>query len=212
MVAVLALATLAGCSTTGGLFSRSTSSGSSASGVTSPSGSSTATGTPLEVGDLGYFLTMMRQLVEADPLTQSELFNTARDDAEFAPTRINRLRYALALSVPGHSGFDAEAAATVLRALIAAGATLTPAERTLATLQLNQVEEFMRIQNNQRSLQQELAAADADAAAEREAAVAASVQPLQNENAQLRNELEAAEAMLEALTNIEESLSGGQDQ
>lgn len=210
-VAVLALAALAGCSSTGGLFGRMGSSSAASSAAAGSSSSTAIVSESLEVGDLGSFLTMMRQLIEADPLTQSELFNTARDDAEFAPTRINRLRYALALSVPGHSGFDAEAAAVALRALIAAGETLTPVERTLAALQLNQVEEFMRVQNNLRSLEQELAQADAQALAEREAAVAASVGPLESENERLRSELEAAEAMLEALTNIEESLSGGQE-
>jgi hypothetical protein len=157
-------------------------------------------------GELGVYLDLMRNLVGGDALTRSATFNDARDAAEYAPTKINRLSYALALSVPGHPGFDADAAASRLRALIASGPTLSAAERTLAEIQLHQVEQIQIVAGNQRQLEARLAAADAD----QDAAVAASLRPVQAENARLRAELEDAEEMLQAITNIEESLSESQ--
>jgi hypothetical protein len=158
-------------------------------------------------GELDIYLDVMRRLVAGDPLTRSATFNDARDAAEYAPTKINRLSYALALSVPGQPGFDPDAAASRLRALIASGPTLSPAERTLAEIQLHQVEQIQLAAENQRQLEARLAAAEA---AQNEA-VAASLRPVQAENARLRAELEDAEEMLQAITNIEESLSGSQN-
>lgn len=160
-----------------------------------------------EADDLSVYLNLMRSLVNGDALARSATFNDARDAAEYAPTRINRLNYALALSVPGHAGFDPAAAATRLRALLAAGPTLSAPERTLTEIQLHLVEQFQLVAENQRQLERQIA----EAGTAKDAAVAAGIRPLQAENDRLREELEAAENMLEAITNIEESLSGSQN-
>ena len=53
---------------------------------------------------------LMSSLPQGDPARQAELFQSAKDAAELTPTTSNRLRYALALATPGHSGSDPVAA------------------------------------------------------------------------------------------------------
>ena len=152
---------------------------------------------------LGIYLDTMQQLITGDALARAAAFNDAEEAAEFAPTTTNRLRYALALSVPGHSGSDPAAAAERLGALLAAGDALLPEERMLATIQLRQAEQL-----------QILTAANADltrrietAAAANDAESARLLRTAQAENERLRRELEDATTMLQAITNIERSIS-----
>ena len=197
---VLAVAALVGsaCSTGGGFLGGGGSTGGDASG----SGAA-ATTTSGATSGLGIYLDMMQQLINGDALTSAAAFNDAEEAADFAPTTTNRLRYALALSVPGHSGSDSAAATERLGALLAAGDALLPEERMLATIQLRQAEQL-----------QILALANADLTRRIETAVtandAASAQRLQAalaENNSLRRQLEDANKMLEALTNIERRIS-----
>ncbi len=49
---------------------------------------------------------MMHMLPDGDPARQAELFESAKEAATLAPTTSNKLRFALALATPGHSGSD----------------------------------------------------------------------------------------------------------
>lgn len=197
---------LSGCSTMFGGGSTATPAGSSAGSAASTS----ADGPVLaDASGLAGYLNMMRQLSEADPLTRAEIFNDARDGAEFAPTRENRLRYALALSVPGHSGSDPALAAQRLREFVAAGDALPPEERVIAEIQLQFSEQLQLLVQNNADLR--VAAATAEAQAEtsgsQRAQNAAEIAALQAENRQLTEQLEEANSMLDAITSIEESIS-----
>lgn len=198
LTAMAALA-LAGCSMVGG------TTGAGNRGETgSDAGSDGAVATPTSgtSGDLGIYLQTMEQLITGDPLTRAQVFNDAERAVEIVETTTNRIRYALALSIPGHSGSDPAAAAERLGALLAIS-DLLPEERMLITIQLRQAEAL-----------QILAAANADLTRRIDSAVAASdaegaqrLRTVQAENERLRQELEDARTMLDALTSIERSIS-----
>jgi len=149
------------------------------------------------------YLEAMRQLIDGDALSRAAVFNDAEEAAEYAPTKINRLLYALALTVPGHPGSDPEAGAARLRALLAAGETLLPEERLLATIQLRHAEQLVILEASSAELTERIDAA----VAENEAVNAERLRNAQNEIARLKKELESATAMLDAITNIERSIS-----
>lgn len=190
------------CSSTGGFFGGSGRGETGASGTGARAGDS-ADAAAVDTGGLAVYLTLMQRLIEGDALSRAQVFNEAEDAAEYAPTTTNRLRYALALAVPGHSGSDAAAAAERLRALIAAGDTLLPEERMLATIQLRQVDRLIILEEQNEALQADHAAA----LAARDAETAERIRALQAENQRLRSELEDTTEMLEAITSIEQSIS-----
>jgi len=195
----LAIAALVagGCSTGGGLLGGggATDGGAGVSGAT-------ATDTPGTGAGLGVYLDLMQQLITGDALTRAEVFNDAERDAEVIETTTNKIRYALALSVPGHAGSDAAAAAERLRALLAIS-DLLPEERTLITIQLRQAEQLQRLATVNADLTRRIETA----AAANDAANAERLRTALAENARLQRELEAATTMLEAITNIERSIS-----
>lgn len=197
-----ALLAVAGCS--GGFFGGS-SAGNAPQNVTRAPAPENAAAA-VDTGGLLVYLDMMQDLIEGDALTRAAAFNDARDDNEFAPTTTNRLRYALALSVPGHTGSDPDAAAQRLRSLLAG--TLEPGERLLATLQLHQAEQLQILADATADLRARLDAA----VATRDAADAERLNRLIAENDELRKELENATTMLDAITSIERSISESEAQ
>jgi hypothetical protein len=200
--AALALAIAhSGCSSGGPLF------GGGARGEAAPPPTRDETAAPATaVGatdNLTVYLDLMQQLIQGDALTRAAAFNDAEEAADFAPTTTNRLRYALALSVPGHSGSDPAAAAERLGPLLAAGDALLPEERILATIQLRQVEQLLILSATNaeltRRVETAVSASDAESAAR--------LRSVLTENERLRKELEDATAMLDAIANIERSIS-----
>ncbi|HSG65532.1 MAG TPA: hypothetical protein VLD39_11050 [Gammaproteobacteria bacterium] len=156
----------------------------------------------LETRSLGVYLETMQALADGDAVVQAEVFENAVEAAELAPTTTNRLRLALALATPGHAASDALEAQRRLAALLAAGDTLLPEERVLATIHLQEVEERLILdaaaqQQRQRSAA-EVAKLNADTSQQLEAVHA--------ENQRLRSELAEAQEKLEAITSIERSI------
>ena len=86
----------------------------------------------MDIGPITPLLEMMSNLPLGDPARQAELFQSAKDAAALSPTTSNRLKYALALATPGHSGSDPVAAQRQLSELLARPETLLPVERLLA--------------------------------------------------------------------------------
>ena len=159
--------------------------------------------TPAAPNGLRVYLESMQQLIAGDPLARAAAFNDAERAAEFAPTTTNRLRYALALSIPGHAGSDPAAASERLGALLAAGDTLLPEERMLAMVQLRQAEQLQILATANAELTRRFETAIAESDAER----AERLRVVLAENERLRRELEDATTMLEAITTIERSIS-----
>jgi hypothetical protein len=179
-------------------------------GTPSASGARTeaAAAPTADVGAVGDYLDMMQRLVDGDAFTRADVFREVEEAAEYAPTTANRLRYALALSVPGHAGSDPRAAAARLSELIATGDALLPQERALADVQLHNVQQLLILEGNGAELEERLDAA----INERDAETAETIRSLQSDNAELRTKLEDATSMLEAIMNIEESISEREDQ
>jgi len=149
-------------------------------------------------------LEMMSALPQGDPARQAELFQSAKDAASVAPTTSNRLRYALALATPGHSGSDPVAAQRQLSELLARPETLLTVERLLALVELQQVDQRLILQAENKRLRDE---ATHDDSHDKLLAVNRRLAAESDENARLRKALDEARAKLEAVTHIERSIN-----
>jgi hypothetical protein len=145
-------------------------------------------------------LEMMSSLPQGDPARQAELFQSAKDAADLSPTTSNRLRYALALATPGHSGFDPVAAQRQLSELLARPETLLPVERLLATVALKDVEQTLVLQAENKRMRDDVPHDSHD----KLQAINRRLSAEQDENAKLRKQLDEARAKLEAVTHIEQ--------
>ena len=135
------------------------------------------------------------------PAEQAEVLATTHNDYAAAPTPSRVLRYAMVLSTPGHAGSDPVVAQRLLREVLASPETLLPAERSLASLQLQQVERQQSLQADVRRLQQ---AAERNAN-EKIAQLTRNLKAEGDEVTRLKKALAEAQAKLDAIANIEGS-------
>jgi hypothetical protein len=159
--------------------------------------------TALSATVISGYLEFLQRLVQAPPAEQAELMAATQREYEIAPTPSHQLRYALALAVPGHQATDPPQAQRLLRELMATPETLLPVERSLAFLQLQQVAAQLTLAAETRRLQ----STASRAASDRNNAETKRLQAALDENAKLRKDLEDARAKLEAISDIERSLS-----
>jgi hypothetical protein len=148
-------------------------------------------------------LQLLQKLVQGTPSEQAEIAATAQRDYETAPTPSRQLRFALILATPGHPGTDLPRAQRLLRELMANPEMLMASERALAFLELQQIDDHLTLEAENRRLQSDAVRADR----ERLAAVNRRLQLETDENTRLRRELEEARAKLDAIANIERSLN-----
>ena len=160
----------------------------------------TATATSTVLAD---DLQLLQTLVQGTPTTQAEVVATAQRDYETAPTPSRQLRFALILAIPGHPGTDQPRAQRLLRELMANPEMLMASERSLAFLELQQIDDHLTLEAENRRLQSDAVRADR----ERLANVNHRLQLETDENARLHKELEEARAKLDAIANIERSLN-----
>jgi hypothetical protein len=153
-----------------------------------------------DMGAMAPLLEMMSNLPQSDPGRQAEIFQQAKDAAELQPTTSNRLRYALALATPGHSGADPVAAQRQLAELLARPETLLPVERLLATVELKEVEQRLILQAENARMRDAVPNDSHDKLQAINRRLAAE----SDENAKLRKALDEARAKLEAVTHIEQ--------
>jgi predicted small lipoprotein YifL len=150
------------------------------------------------------YLAALAELQSGAPAAQAEVFQAARLATESAPTTLNRLRYALMLALPGHAGSDPVAARRQLSDLVARPELLLPSERALAVVFLAEVDERLVSLAENRRLQQDAAGRDKD----RSAALSKRLQAEMDDNARLRRALEEAQKKLDAVTQVERSITG----
>jgi hypothetical protein len=160
-------------------------------------------GAPKASGTVQPLLEMMTTLPRGDPARQAELFQSAKDAASLSPTTTNRLRYALALAVPGHSGTDPVAAQRQLAELLARPETLLPDERLLAMEELQDVDQRLVLQAENKRLRDE----DSQNSRDKLQALNKRLAAESDENARLRKALDEARAKLDAVTHIERSIN-----
>jgi len=149
-------------------------------------------------------LELISSLPQSDPAHQAEIFQAAKEAAQFTPTTANKLRYALALATPGYSGADPVAAERQLSEILARPETLRPEERMLAIVELKQVEQRLILQTENTRLQSEAAQ---HAAHVKLSAVSRRLTAEMDENVRLRKALQDAQAKLEAVSHIERAIN-----
>ena len=152
--------------------------------------------------DADVYVKELGQLASNDPAAHAEIFADASAAAQLTPAPSTQLRLGLVLAVPGHPGSDPEQAQNLLREAITQSQLLTPAEISLATIQLNNVEQLIVVNAELRRLR----AASSQAQQTQDQAIAQRLATVQSENRRLRRELEDAERKLEAITSIERSI------
>jgi hypothetical protein len=143
--------------------------------------------------DLSQYLNTMYELATGDAARQADLFYELEREYTRAPTTSTSLRYALALLTPGHPGAKASEGKRILETLLASPERMLPLERRLAAVMLREadarvlatVDERVRSQaNSDRRLQAQT-----------------------EENLRLRRELAEAKQKLDAITDIERSIT-----
>ena len=154
-----------------------------------------APGVEILVADLG-------QIASGDPAAQAELFADAAAAAQLTPNAMTNLRFGLILAIPGHPESDPERAQSILREVLAQTILLSPAEVSLATIHLNNVER--QIVANSDSRRQQVSSTRT--ANTQEQALKKQLADIEADNRQLRQDLEEAEQKLEAITSIERSI------
>jgi hypothetical protein len=152
---------------------------------------------------LSGYLEMLQKLISGQPAEQAEIVANAQHDFDLAPTPSHQLKLALILGTPGHPATDLPRAQTLLRELMASPEMLLPPERSLAFLELSQIDDHLTLEAENRRLQQESVRADHERTANANHRLQAEV----DENARLRKELDEARAKLAAIANIERSLN-----
>jgi hypothetical protein len=195
---ILLAVSLAACSATSRWFGGGPGGGPAQDERPGPAPASPA----LDARGLGGYLELMRRLIEGDSLLQAESFRDVEEAADYAPTTTNRLKYALALAVPGHPGSNAALAEQRLSALLSASQALLPEEQVLATIHLRDVEQRLILD----ALAEQLLRDAAAAAEQSNTESARRLQTALEENRRLRAELDDATQKLNALTTIEQSI------
>ncbi len=141
--------------------------------------------------DADQYIQEMYELTAGDPATQAEIFSDAVSAVELTPGPSTRLRYALVLATPGHTGSNAQEAQAVFRELLAQPELMTPSESALATIHLKSVEQQIVLGTETKRARQ---------------GNAQRIATVESENRELRSSLEEAERKLEAITSIERSI------
>lgn len=148
------------------------------------------------------YLIELESLAAGDPATQAEIYADAESAATLTPGPTTDLRLGLVLATPGHAESNPEQAQNLLREVLAQTELLTPAEVSLATIHLNNVERFIVAKAELRRLR----ATSSRAARTEEQAINQRLARVEAENRELRRDLEAAESKLDAITSIERSI------
>ncbi len=144
----------------------------------------------------------MGKLMAAAPQEQLEIVGSAEEDFQALPTPSHKLRLALILATPDQAGSDLPRAQQMLQELSAdPQPSLLPGERSLVSLELKQIGDYLTLEQENRNLQ-------ADAArAGQLVSLRHRLDDVTAENQKLKKQLGEARAKLAAIANIEKSLN-----
>ncbi len=149
-----------------------------------------------------YYLDDLYKLTTGDPATQAEIYADAESGFQLTPGLQTNLRFALVLATAGHPGTNPERAQTILQELLTQTPLLTPAELSLATINLKSVEQQIALTSEARHVR----ASNSQAARTESASTNQRLASVEAENRRLRQEVDDAEAKLEAISSIERSI------
>jgi hypothetical protein len=145
---------------------------------------------------------VLDKLIGAPAEQQMQIVGSAEEDFRTTPTQSKKLRLALILGTPDQAGSDLPRAEEMLQELSDdPQSSLLPGERTLLSLQLKQIGDYLTLVAENRTLQADAARANQLAPLKHRLDGAA------GENAKLKKELQEAQAKLAAIANIEKSLN-----
>lgn len=150
------------------------------------------------------YLRTLESLVRAQAADQAEILARSREAATVEGSTSARLKYGLVLAAPGHVGSDSAAARQLMGELLATPERLLPQERALVAITMAELESRAAIESENRQLRTQSEKRDR----ERQAALNRRLQALSDENEKLRQELNDANAKLDAIAKIERSMSG----
>jgi hypothetical protein len=147
------------------------------------------------------YLETMDGLASSDPARQADVFYEVEREFTRAPTTASTLRYAVARITPGHPGSSPSEGKRLLETLLATPERMTPEERTLAAVVLQEAEARLKLEAENRRL-----LATLDGSNRSQANSDKRVQALLEENARLRRSLTEAQQKLEAIKQIERDI------
>lgn len=156
----------------------------------------------MNVTPLDNYLEMLSALCGTDRARQSDVFYEVEKNFIQAPTTANSLRYGLALSVPGHPASDAAKGKRLLEELTATPERLSDTERALSVLLITVSDDALKLSADNRRL-----SATVDDRNKAQANFDRRAQAQNDELARLRKALDAAQQKLDAIRNIERSIS-----
>lgn len=157
---------------------------------------------PAAQEDIGQYLDTMAGLATGTPAQQADIFYELEREYARAPTTATSLRYAFALITPAHPASKPSEGKRILETLLASPERMLPLERKLATVMLREADTRLKMEADSRRL---LATVD-----ERVRSQANSDRRLQaqvEEVLRLRKELAEAKQKLDAITDIERSIT-----
>ncbi|MEO8307457.1 MAG: hypothetical protein ABI616_05395 [Pseudomonadota bacterium] len=162
----------------------------------------------VQAAQLTSYINSMSQLVQGSPAEQSELVAGARAAYDPARSGPGALRYGLMLAAPNHPAHDAAQAQRLLREALSRPELLSITERGLAIVELQRVESELRATAEVIRLTTEMQRErDRQRNAVSSANAAKRLQAEMDETARLRKALDEARAKLDAIANIERSIS-----
>lgn len=148
------------------------------------------------------YVDMLAALSSADPVRQSDVFYAAEQSHTQAPTTLNVLRYAMALAMPGHPNSDPVKGKRLLEQVMANPERISIGEQGIATAMLNITDQWLKMQAEMRRLN-----ATVDDRTRAQSNSERRLQAQTEELNKLRKALDAAQQKLDAIKDIEKSIS-----
>lgn len=148
------------------------------------------------------YIQMLADLSGTDRVRQSDVFYQVEKNQTVAPTTLNVLSYAMALAVPGHPNSDPIKAKRLLEQVLSNPERISTAEQSMATTMLNIADQWLKMQAEMRRL-----AATVDDRSRTQSNSDRRFQAQAEELAKLRKALDAAQQKLDAIRDIEKTIS-----
>ncbi len=148
------------------------------------------------------YVEMLSGLSSTDRVRQSDVFYAAEQNYIQAPTTLNVLRYAMALAMPGHPNSDPVKGKRLLEQVMASPERISVGEQAVATTMLTIANEWLKMQADMRRLN-----ATVDDRTHAQSNSDRRLQAQTEELNKLRKALDAAQQKLDAIKDIEKSIS-----
>jgi hypothetical protein len=158
--------------------------------------------TPPVTSVLDGYVAMLAILSGQDKVKQSDVFYEVEKNQTLTPTTLNLLSYALALTIPGHPNSDLMKGKRLLEQVLSNPERISSTEQSLAMIMLNSADQGLKAQAEMRRL-----SATVDDRTRTQSNSERRFQAQADEINRLRKALDAAQQKLDAIRDIEKSIS-----